>query len=161
MTIGGRDIGGWVLVGLAVIFDLFEILVEFATTALGVVAAGTVGGCAIGAHYAGQTGCAVGAAIGGFIGVLANWVGAGEVAGAIVGYVLDVGFSIAAFALLLSFLILTKRMTFSRWLFISGTLFAKLIPIINIAPAWSACTWSCSKKQNTQTQQQSYEPQTA
>ena len=137
--------------GLAVLFDLFEAVIELATTALGLVAAGAAGGCAIGYHYAGQTGCTIGAAVGGLIGALVNFTGAGELAGAVVGYALDAAFSVIAFVLLLAFLIFTNRMSYFRFMYIMGTFMAKIIPLGNLAPAWSVFAWRCSRQLNWRT----------
>jgi hypothetical protein len=132
-----------VLVTAAGIIDLFEIVVELAMTAIGSTGAGAVGGCAVGAYYAGQVGCTVGAALGGLLGFFAQTVGAGAVMGFMLGYVLTVMITFSFGAALVAALLLTGHFKWFPTMYVFG---GKLLPFLGLAPGWLIYAWHCTGK---------------
>lgn len=132
------------IVGFAVALDALEIAVELFTTALGATTLGVAGGCALGAQYAGAVGCKVGGALGGIIGIFAQGTGAGEVMGALLGYVIDASITVGLGTMLVMFLVLSGRMSLKNFMYTTGVFVFKLLPIFGLAPGWTKYAWDCT-----------------
>jgi hypothetical protein len=130
-----------VLVTFAGIIDLFEIIIEFAMTALGSTAGGAAAGCAAGAAVAGKVGCTVGAALGGFLGLAAQGTGVGEVLGFLMGYILTVCITLSFGTMLITFLVLSGH---GKWFPTMYVLGGKLLPFLGLAPGWLIYAWHCT-----------------
>lgn len=136
------------LVMFAICIDGLEFMIELALTALGATGGGTVAGAVAGAAACAKLGttvagacAAAGGAAGGVVGFFAQWVGAGEVVGFVLGYVLSVAITFSFGVALVTALVLTGNFK----LFATGYVFAgKLIPILGLAPGWTAYAWHCT-----------------
>jgi len=155
-----------VILTFAIFIDGLEMAVEAAMVALGSTGGGAIAGCALGAQYAGDIGCYFGGLAGGALGFLAQGTGLGEVLGALMGYVIDVGITFTFGAILLMFIICARKFKFFPTMAIFGL---KLLPFLGVAPGWTWYAWhstraskaeleSARKKENVLSEQYTNSP---